>query len=67
MKTAIIINTIDELNFMAKSIYPTAKTAQILINLAMNFIREDERTKLLSESKIINPFNGKPIKKIANG
>ncbi len=45
----------------AKSKLSQAQTAKILIDLGLVFTRLDEKTKTLSNAKIINPNNGQLI------
>lgn len=49
--------------FFCNSKLPLNKTAQILINLAMNMIRQDEKNRLIAanENNLIHPRTGKPI------
>jgi hypothetical protein len=55
--------------FMAKSHYSDEQTAAILLNLAINFVRQDERIKfkkrLEKNGAIVSPHTGqlmKPVK-----
>ncbi len=67
MKIVITIGTLDEMNFQAKTVYNPNKTASILINLAMSFVRMDEKNRQLSISDIISPYDGNPVvRKAAN-
>lgn len=49
--------------FKAVSELSDNDTAHILINLALNFIRQDERKKILNnnDNTIINPHTGMPL------
>ena len=60
-KSVVIqIITEDKVNFQAITQLQPLQTANILMNLAMSFIRIDEKNRLLiqQENKIINPHTG---------